>query len=273
MSPGGAPPRWRGCTRALLQAATLGLCVAGAGCAARVPVWPTGPAQPVADAQRVLDSLTVACRAVRTLTADLALSGRSGAGRLRGRVQAGFRAPDDMRLEGLAPFGPPVFVLASTAAATTLLLPRDDRVHTGTPARALVEALSGLAFDGAALRAVLTGCVSTQTTALDAVQFADGRLLVRAADNATLLARDGRIVGGSRDGLRVDYEAFIGDFPSVLRVTSAGGRGAIDASIRVSGIETNRELADEAFQVAVPAEAQPLTLEQVTRLGPLGGAP
>jgi hypothetical protein len=252
---------------------TLGLCLASLGCAARMPSWPTGPPQPVADAQSVLDTLTAACRAVRTLTADLALSGHSGTGRLRGRVQAGFRAPDDMRLEGLAPFGPPVFVLASTAAATTLLLPRDDRVHTGTPARQLVEALSGLALDGAALRAVLTGCVSTQTTALDAMRFTDGRMIVRAADDATLLAQDGRIVGGNRDGLRVDYQAFVGDFPSVLRVTSAGGGGTIDATIRLSSIETNRELGDEAFQVAVSVEAQPLTLEQVRRLGPLGGAP
>lgn len=266
-----APPRWRGRTR-VVRAMTLGLCLASAGCAARMPSWPTGPAQPVADAQRVLDSLTVACRAVRTLTADLALSGRSGAGRLRGRVQAGFRAPDDMRLEGVPPFGPPVFVLASTSAATTLLLPRDDRVHTGTPARQLVEALSGLAFDGAALRAVLTGCVSTQTTAIDAVRFPDGRLIVRAADAAMLLVRDGRIIGGNRDGLRVDYEAFVGDFPSMLRVTSAAGGGTIDAAIRVSSIETNREIGDEAFQVVVPDEAQPLTLEQVRRLGPLGGA-
>ncbi len=177
-----------------------------------------------------------------------------------------------MRLEGQPPFGPPVFVLASSASGTTLLLPREDRVHTGTPARQLVEALSGLAFDGAALRAVLTGCVTTENTALDALRYADGRVVVRAADEATLLVRDGRVVGGSRDGLRVDYEAFVGDFPSVLRVTSAAGGGTIDATMRVSGIETNRELGDEAFQVAVPVEAQPLTLEQVRRLGPLGGA-
>lgn len=255
------------------SAAVLGLCLLGASCAARVPSLPTGPGDAIADAQRVLDTLTASCGAVRTLTADLALSGRTGAGRLRGRVQAGFRAPDAMRLEGLPPFGSPVFVLAAGAGETTLLLPRDDRVHTGTPARELVEALSGLALDAAALRAMLTGCVTTQGAARDGARYSDRRIVLHTADGATLLARDGRIMGGVRDGLRVDYQAFAGTFPSVVRVTSAGGGSSIDVTMRVSALETNRELDDAAFRVIVPPEARPLSLDEVRRLGPLGGAP
>lgn len=246
--------------------------VTAIGCAARLPALPTGPGEPLPDAQAQLDTLTKACRGVRTLTADLALSGRTQGGRVRGRLQAGFRAPDAMRLEGLPPFGPPVFILASLGTETTLLLPREDRFHSGTPARQLVEAMSGLALDAAALQSLVTGCVTLDARARDAARFSGGRVTVHTSDGTLLVARDGRVIGGVREGLRVDYTAFVGEFPSVVRVTSEGG-GTIDLTLRVTGIETNRELGDDAFRVRVPEGARAMALDEVRRLGPLGDRP
>ena len=45
--------------------------------------------------------------------AELGLAGRAGSQRLRGRVVAGFERPASMRLEGVAPFGPPAFTIWS----------------------------------------------------------------------------------------------------------------------------------------------------------------
>jgi hypothetical protein len=80
-----------------------------------------------------------ACRGARTLTAELALSG-TRADALRGRVVAGFERPASMRLEGVAPFGPPRFILVARGGEATLLLPRDERVvHGASPEDVLVR--------------------------------------------------------------------------------------------------------------------------------------
>ena len=48
-----------------------------------------------------------------------------------------------MRLEGVAPFGAPVFILVSQGLKTTLLLPRDDRVAYSDGAQSMLVALIG----------------------------------------------------------------------------------------------------------------------------------
>ena len=117
-----------GCGAALLAAI---LC---AGCGAPKPVaLPTASGTPLADITPVLGEALGHCDAVRTLTAEIGLSGRAGRQRLRVRLIAGLAAPDGIRLEAVAPMGPPVFILASAGDQTTLLLPRDDRVLTGQP--------------------------------------------------------------------------------------------------------------------------------------------
>jgi hypothetical protein len=44
---------------------------------------------------------------------------------------SGFERPGSLRLEGVAPFGSPAFILAARAGRATLLLPRDNRVLSG----------------------------------------------------------------------------------------------------------------------------------------------
>ena len=127
---------------------------------------PTASGTPLADITPVLGEALGHCDAVRTLTAEIGLSGRAGRQRLRVRLIAGLAAPDGIRLEAVAPMGPPVFILASAGDQTTLLLPRDDRVLTGQPPAAILEALAGVRVAPADLRRLLAGCPPTPSTAV-----------------------------------------------------------------------------------------------------------
>jgi hypothetical protein len=40
--------------------------------------------------------------------------------------------------------------------------------------------------------------------------------------------------------------------------------------IRLSQVDVNQPLGDDAFRVEIPADAKPLTLEELRRSGPLG---
>src|SRR5687767_3361512 len=97
----------------------LGVVLLASGCAARRIPIPTDPGSPLPDFAQVHAQLSAACSGVRTMTAELSLSGRAGSQTLRGRVVAGFERPDSMRLEGLAPFGAPVFILAARGNQAT----------------------------------------------------------------------------------------------------------------------------------------------------------
>ena len=71
----------------------------------------------------MLAPATATCRAVRTLTAEIAVSGSAGGHRLRGRLSAGVAAPASVRLEAVAPFGPPLFIFVAMGDDAALLLP------------------------------------------------------------------------------------------------------------------------------------------------------
>src|SRR5688572_4301295 len=106
----------------------LGLCLLAASCAPRLVSLPSDPGAPLPDFAETYRTITAACAGVRTLTAELGLSGRAGGQGVRGRAIVGFERPQSMRLEGVAPFGPPAFIMVSRDMRGTLLLPRDNRV-------------------------------------------------------------------------------------------------------------------------------------------------
>src|SRR5262245_38521196 len=128
-------------------------------CAPRRITLPTDSGAPFPDFATVHARLSTACRNVRTLSAELSLAGRAGPDRLRGRVHAGFVRPDAMRLEGVAPFGPPAFILASRDRMGTLLLPREPAVLRGQPPEQILGALVGVMLAPADVLAIITGCV------------------------------------------------------------------------------------------------------------------
>lgn len=256
-------------------AIVVALAAAAAGCAVKRFEPPVDAGVAVADYAGAWSAVAAPCLGVRTLTAELALSGKVGDTRMRGRVQAGFQAPGRIRLEGVAPFGQPVFILVGDATRATLLLPRDERVVRASAAAEILEALAGVRLAPDALRAVLAGCVMTAPPAsatdhgdIRRFVFPDGVVYARKRGSAM------RIVAATLPPFLVDYpDAFLPgqDLPRRVRIwRNAPGGDAVDLSISVAQIETNTSLPDAAFTIDVPPGTMPMTIEQLRRAGPLG---
>ncbi len=269
---------WRAiCGR--VAAALLGLVLSG--CASRGLVLPDGAGVTFPQYAQSLARVTESCRGIRSMTAELRLSGRSGTRRVRGRVLAGISSPDSMRLEGLAPFGAPGFILVAAMGRGTLVLPRDNRVLVGEPPEMILEALIGLSLRPGELLAVATGCVSPRPEAIAGRAYPGGWGAVDLADGSTVFLRDvdatPRLVAATRPGLVVEYRRFAFGRPAEIRVRSsragADGRPRTDVIIGFSQWETNRTLGEAVFEVNVPASASPLTLDQLRQAGPLGDGP
>ena len=244
-------------------------------CAAPRLRLPEGPGRPLADVSPVLAEATAACSAVRSLTAEIALSGRAGAQRIRGRVIAGLDRGGNLRLEAPAPFGAPVFVLVARGGAATLLLPRERRVLEGEPPAAVVEALTGLALDPSDLLAVLAGCPPFSGAPRSGQAYGD-RWIAADVDGETVHVerREGywRVRSWTRKGLRVEYIRLGSNWPQRigLRVESASGTPAAEMVLAVSGVEVNADLPARAFEVLIPAGTAPLTLEELRASVPIG---
>jgi hypothetical protein len=221
---------------------------------------------------------------VRTLTAELALSGRAGRQKLRGRVVAGFERPSSMRLEGVAPFGPPAFILASRGDTAVLLLPRDSRVLRGAPAEDILGALTGVTLGPDDVQAILTGCVVPAPQATGGRLHGNGWASIDLMGGATLYlqpARSGpaspkpgeggwRLRAARRAGWQIEYPAWSGMFPQAVRLQSEDPALMVDLTAALSQVETNTAIDANAFTVNVPNGAEPITLDELRANGPLG---
>lgn len=266
-------------TRALVRAAGLALLLAAAACAPRGLTLPSGTGEPFAGFRQATDEASAGCRSVRGLAAELGISGRAGSEKLRGRVTAGIAAPASIRLEGTAPFGPPVFILAAAGADATLLLPRDNRILTGQPPARILEALVGLELGPADLLALLSGCVVPDPQPVSGRAFGSEWARVELAGGAAIfLQHDARgrwaIRAGLRDRLRIEYPEGAGEPgrpPAAVRVRVEGPAGeGSDLRIAISQADLNPALGPEVFLVKVPADAAPITLPELRDAGPMG---
>lgn len=264
--------------RARLRALALPLLGLLTGCASRVPLSTT-PGTPLPDLAGIHASLTRSCAGVTTLTAELALSGRSGGQRVRGRAVAGFALPDAMRLEGVAPFGAPVFLMVARGGTATLVLPREHAALTGVPPEDVLGALAGVALSPSDLLAMLTGCVEASPVALSGVLL-DSRhaRLVLAGGSVLQVTRAGagwRLRAATRGGWDIVYLEWPGAFPSAVRLRRAGGAGRepVDLVLRPAQLETNTTLSPEVFLLAIPEASRRLTLDDLRDAAPLKGAP
>ena len=269
-----ASPEGRRRLAPLVVAAALG---AACGAPSRV-VLPGGPGAPLPDPAIVLDAATVACRAVDTITAEAAMSGRVGGDRVRGRLLLGADRRGRLRLEAVAPFGAPLRVLAASARGTTLVLPRDGRVLEGAALDDVLDALVGLRLGGVDLYAVLTGCPPGGARAAGGRRY-PGRLAAIDLDaGGTAWVREeptgARLVVREAGGLTVEYADFARGFPARLTIVAAsrGGRAASELVLRLSQVERGAALDDRAFEVEVPAASTPLTLDELRQSGPLSGS-
>ncbi len=267
--------------RRALAAAALAL--VAVSCGAPLMKLPSGPGQPSPDAGDALAQATRTCRGVRTLTAEVAVRGSAGGRRLSGRLSAGVAAPASARLEAVAPFGPPVFIFVATGIDATLLMPRDDRILEHGRPDAVLAAVAGVPLSAPDLRAVLTGCAeaapefgaSRQLGELwRVVPGMEGGELYLRRDRATAPWRLVAAVTRSRHERewRAEYRDFQGDLPRAIHVMSveSGTPGAaFDLSLTLSQVDVNVDLEDAVFRVKVPATAQPITIDELRRSGPL----
>jgi outer membrane lipoprotein-sorting protein len=246
-----------------------------AGCAPKRMALPNGSGTPLPDAAPVLDEAIGHCAAIRTITAEIGLSGRAGRQRIRVRLIAGLAAPDGIRLEAVAPVGQPVFILASAGDRTTLLLPRDDRVLTGQPPAAILEALAGVSVTPGILRQLLAGCPGDAISPDEVRGIGSDWVVAGTTDRRTAYFHrtGGRWRLAAVRGPAFDVEVGPGPDaqPAHVRLSSpATGAGtSFDLVLRLSQVETNSAVPDEAFTVRVPPDAVPITLEELRQSGPL----
>jgi hypothetical protein len=236
---------------------------------------PTDPGVAFPDFAAVHDQVTAACRGVKTLTTELSLSGRAGQQRLRGRVVAGFERPASVRLEGVAPFGPPAFILAARGGEATLLLPRDERVLRGAKAEEILGAMTGVGLAPADLQAVLTGCVTADPKPTAgrlhqdewaSIDLEGGARVFLQRQNGAWQPRAAR-----REGWQIEYPAWQGRFPQSVRLQADRPGAAVDLTAALSQVEANVDIDAKAFTVDVPAAARPMTLDELRDAGPLRG--
>jgi outer membrane lipoprotein-sorting protein len=258
----------------LLLAVSL---AAAAGCAPKAPLLPTGAGTPFPDVVPAYEQATSSCRGVKTITASMAVSGKAGATKLRGRIDAGVAAPARARLEGIAPFGKPVFVLVADGDRGTLVLPREDRVLRDAPPDEIVEALAGVRIGPEALRMVISGCGLGVGAPKDGRTFANGWAAVSLVDGSTVYLRRHagawEVVAATNGPVTVMYADYASGRPSTIRLRAESqGRASADLTLRVSDVEINTPLDPKVFQVDLPAHPVPLTLDELRRSGPLGGS-
>ena len=258
-----------------MRRAVFALALVAAACAPpRAPSLPTGSGAPFPEFASAYAEATAGCADVRTFTAVLAMSGRAGRTKLRGRLEAGFASPANMRLEGIAPFGKPVFVLTASGENGTLVLTRDNRVLRNTPAASIVEALAGVPLGAAAMRTIVAGCGLLSDAAPTAGRsYANDWAAVDMPGRTAYLHRVAnrwRLAAATRGTLTISYEDFA-ERPAAIRLrVEDAGRVTADITLRVSQADVNTALDAAAFAADVPADAEPLTLEELRRAGPLG---
>jgi outer membrane lipoprotein-sorting protein len=252
---------------------------AAGACAAKPPVLPSGPGTPYQDFARAYDEATASCRGVKTITVSMGLSGRAGSTKLRGRIDAGFAEPARARLEGIPPFGKPVFILVADAARGTLVLTREDRVLAGAPPDQIVEALAGVAIGPDALRTIVAGCgfpdgAPTAGSLLHA-SGNDWVVLTFPSSAGYLIRQKGawRLAAAARGPLTVHYATDDrGRLASIRMTAVSAGQQTADILLTLSDVATNSTLDPRTFEVEVPPAAVPLTLDELRRAGPLGGS-
>jgi hypothetical protein len=251
----------------------LGLVMLTAGCAPRLFTLPTDPGAPLPDFAEIHKSAAASCSGVRTLTAELSLSGRAGDQAVCGRAIVGFERPASIRLEGVAPFGPPAFILAGSGANATLYLPRDDRVLRNARAEDILGALTGVGLGPADLLAVLTGCVSPTPTAASGRTHQNGWASIDLADGTTVylerVAAAWQPRAARRPGWLIGYPEWQGAFPATVRLQATDPAIRVDLSAAVSQLEANVAIDPAAFMVDIPDDTLSLTLDELRDAGPL----
>jgi hypothetical protein len=258
-----------------VRLAAVGLCVLASSCAPRLAALPSGPGTPFPDALSAYEQATTRCRDVKTLAAILTISGRAAGQRFpRASVDGGFEAPANVRLELPSP-GRPIFTFVASGDRATLLLGREGRILRDAPAPATLEALAGIALTPSELRTIVSGCGFGPGEPADARALDAGWASMQLSGATAWLQQVGgtwTLVAASRGPVEVRYSDFVQGRPAVIRLRSSAGQAgrATDLTVTLSQVDINEPLGPSVFQVDVPPDAKPLTLEELRQAGPLG---
>jgi hypothetical protein len=266
----------------------IGSAVIAVACASAPVRRPSGPWMPDAAAIGAFAEATAACRGVRTLSAEIAVAGRAGRSTLRGRILAGFERGGRLRLEGVAPFGAPLFILVARNDQGTLYLPRNHRVLAGTRVDDVLEALTGVRRDADALAALVSGCVVPNPDAGLVQRNGSAWISTTLQNGPTVFVRRDagpwRLLRGMQEGdgvttadWSVEYREFSSAFPTAVRLRErrpgpAGADVVTDLTLRVSQLEVNVMIDAAAFDLTVPSDASPISLDELRQNGPLAEA-
>lgn len=252
--------------------AGLLLAVAVSACAPKAPPRPVGSPSPDPSAADAFVTATAACKGFRSIEGELSLSGRAGGERVRGRILTGLEAGGNLRLEAVAPFGAPFFVLAGRSERATLVLPREHRVLRDTGVAEVLGRITGLTLGADDLRLIVSGCLADKAAPSDGRQWGGGWKAVTIGPDrvAYLRLQNGQPVLTAADygPWHVDYSGHSAGFPRVVRVRRAGDT-AIDIIARVEQLEVNTQINPRAWSVDVPSDADPMTLDELRSIAPL----
>ena len=249
------------------------------GCVPAAPQLPMGTGTPFPGFADAYQEATAACRDVRTITVSMAMSGKAGSTKLRGHIDAGFEAPARARLEGIPPFGKPVFVLVADGPRGTLVLTREDRVLADAPPDQIVEALAGVSIGPDALRTIVAGCGFPDGAPSAGAALPSGKsewvVLTFAGGTGYLVRQNGawRLAAAARGPITVRYDEFVADRPATIGIrATANGRVSADIHLRLSDVAMNTTLDPRTFVPELPEHPVPMTLDEIRRAGPLGGS-
>jgi hypothetical protein len=253
---------WIACTSLLVMAS----------CAPKLPPRPVGNPTPDPAAIDAFNTATAACKGFRSIEGELALSGRVAGERLRGRILMGLEPGGAVRLEAVAPFGAPFFVMAGRNERVTLILPREHRVLNDTAVADVLGRITGLTLSADDLRLILSGCLVDSAAPVDGRQWGgEWKAVTLAPDRvAYLRVQNGRplLTAADYGPWRIDYAAHSAGFPRVVRVRQ-GGEAAIDVTARLEQLSVNTTINPRAWSVDVPSDAEPMTLDDLRSIAPL----
>jgi hypothetical protein len=248
-------------------------------CATPLMRLPAGPGRPAPDVATAITEATSGCRAVSSITAEVAVSGSVGGRPLRARLLIGLAVPASARLEAFA-YSQQIFVFVARGTDATLLLTRDGRVLQHGPPAAVLEAVTGVPLDASDLRLALLGCAVDPDSARGRLLGPDWRV-VPEGRGELYLRRDPpaaawRLVAAvhrdpGRPEWRAEYRKFEGNLPRAIRFVSSDS-GRFDLRLTLTQVELNPKLEAAAFEVRVPPTAVPITIEELRQSGPLAGA-
>ena len=204
----------------------------------------------------------------------MSLSGRAGGERVRGRVLTGLESGGAVRLEAVAPFGAPFFILAGRNERATLVLPREHRVLKDTGVADVLERLTGLALGADDLRLIVSGAWSSSAAPTDGRQWGGGwQAVTIGPDRVAYLRIAERPAGVDRRRLRPVACRLLRHTPAASRAcvrVRRAGDAAIDITARIEQLEVNTQINPRAWVVEIPSDADPMTLDELRSIAPLG---